>query len=121
MLLIFARSGGLTDPAAQALKEQNIDTIAFMDDTFTLNKRFVYDFCAEIKRRGLKFWWGCTSRVDTLDEDLLETMKDAGCITIFIGVESADQQMLEKVNKNITVSKTEKMNLKKKIKKMTKT
>lgn len=90
------------------LKEENIDTIAFMDDTFTLNKRFVRDFCQEIKRRNLKFLWGCTSRVDTLDEDLLQTMKDAGCITIFIGVESADQQMLEKMNKNITVSKTEK-------------
>lgn len=89
------------------LREQNIDTIAFMDDTFTLNKKFVRDFCAEIKRRNLKFWWGCTSRVDTLDEDLLQTMKDAGCITIFMGVESADQQMLEKMNKNITVSKTE--------------
>lgn len=89
------------------LKEQNIDTIAFMDDTFTLNKKFVRDFCAEVKRRGLKFWWGCTSRVDTLDEELLETMKDAGCITIFMGVESADQQMLEKMDKNITISKTE--------------
>lgn len=90
------------------LKEENIDTIAFMDDTFTLNKRFVRDFCQEIKRRNLKFWWGCTSRVDSLDEELLQTMKDAGCITIFIGVESADQQVLEKMNKNITVSKTEK-------------
>ncbi len=89
------------------LREQNIDTIAFMDDTFTLNKKYVLDFCAEIKKRNLKFWWGCTSRVDTLDEELLEIMKDAGCITIFIGVESADQQMLEKMNKNITVSKTE--------------
>ena len=89
------------------LREQNIDTIAFMDDTFTLNKKFVSDFCAEIERRNLKFWWGCTSRVDTLDEDLLQTMKDAGCITIFIGVESADQQMLEKMNKNITLDKTE--------------
>jgi len=89
------------------LMEQNIDTIAFMDDTFTLNKRFVKEFCSEIKKRDLKFWWGCTSRVDTLDRDLLQTMKAAGCITIFIGVESADQQMLEKMNKNITVSKTE--------------
>lgn len=89
------------------LREQNIDTIAFMDDTFTLNRKYVLDFCAEIKKRNLKFWWGCTSRVDTLDEELLEIMKDAGCITIFIGVESADQQMLEKMNKNITVSKTE--------------
>ena len=89
------------------LKDQNIDTIAFMDDTFTLNKKFVRNFCEEIQRRNLKFWWGCTSRVDTLDEELLQMMKDAGCITIFIGVESADQQMLEKMNKNITVSKTE--------------
>ena len=89
------------------LMEQNIDTIAFMDDTFTLNKRFVKEFCSEIKKRDLKFWWGCTSRVDTLDTDLQQTKKDPGCITIFIGVESADQQMLEKMNKNITVSKTE--------------
>jgi radical SAM superfamily enzyme YgiQ (UPF0313 family) len=89
------------------LMEQNIDTIAFMDDTFTLNKKFVKDFCREIKRRNLKFWWGCTSRVDSLDEELLQTMKDAGCITLFIGVESADQQILDKMNKNITVEKTE--------------
>ena len=96
----------VVDEVEMRLMEQNIDTIAFMDDTFTLNKRFVLDFCAEVKRRNLKFWWGCTSRVDNLDEELLQTMKDAGCITIFMGVESADQQMLEKMNKNITVSKT---------------
>ena len=90
------------------LTEQNIDTIAFMDDTFTLNKKFVRDFCKEIKRRNLKFWWGCTSRVDTLDEELLQLMKDSGCITIFMGVESADQQMLDKMNKSITLEKTEK-------------
>ena len=97
----------VVDEIQMRLLEENIDTIAFMDDTFTLNKRFVYDFCREIKRRNLKFWWGCTSRVDTLDEELLQTMKDAGCITIFIGVESADQQTLDKMNKNITVAKTE--------------
>jgi radical SAM superfamily enzyme YgiQ (UPF0313 family) len=89
------------------LMEENIDTIAFMDDTFTLNKRFVRDFCNEIKRRNLKFWWGCTSRVDTLDEELLELMKEAGCITLFMGVESADQHVLEKMNKNITLDKTQ--------------
>ena len=83
-----------------------IDTIAFMDDTFTLNTKFVRDFCAEIKRRNLNFWWGCTSRVDTIDTELLEIMKDAGCITLFFGVESADQTALDKMNKNITVEKT---------------
>lgn len=96
----------VVDEIEQRLKEQNIDTIAFMDDTFTLDVRFVKNFCEEIKRRGLKFWWGCTSRVDTLNEELLEMMKDAGCITLFMGVESADQHTLDKMDKNITVEKT---------------
>ncbi len=85
---------------------KHIDTIAFMDDTFTISKRYVEDFCAEIKKRNLVFWWGCTARVDSIDEDLLETMKDAGCMTLYFGVESADQQMLDKMNKNITIEKT---------------
>ncbi len=96
----------VVDEIEVRLKEQNIDTIAFMDDTFTLNVQFVKDLCREIKERDLKFWWGCTTRVDTLNEELLEMMKDAGCITLFMGVESADQQMLDKMNKNITVQKT---------------
>ena len=50
----------VVDEVELRLNEQNIDTIAFMDDTFTLNKKFVKDFCAEIKRRNLEFWWqGC--------------------------------------------------------------
>ncbi len=85
---------------------EHIDTIAFMDDTFTLNKSYVKEFCEEIKRRNLDFWWGCTSRVDSIDEELLKIMKDSGCITLYFGVESADQQMLDKMNKNITVEKT---------------
>ena len=43
--------------------------------------------------------------MDTLSDDLLRVMKDAGCITMFLGVESADQQMLDSTNKNITIDK----------------
>ncbi len=85
----------------------DIDTIAFMDDTFTLKKRKVIAICDEILKRNIKIMWGCTSRVDTLDETLLKKMKEAGCITIFIGVESADQQQLDKMCKNTTVTKIE--------------
>ncbi|MDY2745482.1 MAG: radical SAM protein [Methanosphaera sp.] len=85
----------------------DIDTIAFMDDTFTLNKQKVMDICDEIMNRNIKIWWGCTSRVDTLDEEVLQKMKDSGCITIFMGVESADQQALDNMNKNTTIEKIE--------------
>lgn len=85
----------------------NIDTIAFMDDTFTLKKRKVMAICDEILKRNIEIMWGCTSRVDTLDEKLLKKMKEAGCITIFIGVESADQQQLDNMCKNTTIAKIE--------------
>lgn len=85
----------------------DIDTIAFMDDTFTLKKRKVMAICDEILKRNIEIMWGCTSRVDTLDEKLLKKMKEAGCITIFIGVESADQQQLDNMCKNITIAKIE--------------
>ena len=85
----------------------DIDTIAFMDDTFTLKKRKVMAICDEILKRNIEIMWGCTSRVDTLDENLLKKMKEAGCITIFIGVESADQQQLDNMCKNTTIAKIE--------------
>ena len=85
----------------------DIDTIAFMDDTFTLKKRKVMAICDEILKRNIEIMWGCTSRVDTLDEKLLKKMKEAGCITIFIGAESADQQQLDNMCKNTTIAKIE--------------
>lgn len=85
----------------------DIDTIAFMDDTFTLKKRKVMAICDEILKKNIEIMWGCTSRVDTLDEKLLKKMKEAGCITIFIGVESADQQQLDNMCKNTTIAKIE--------------
>jgi radical SAM superfamily enzyme YgiQ (UPF0313 family) len=79
--------------------------IAFMDDTFTMNRKRVEEVCSEIKERDLDFYWGCTARVDTLSRKLLKEMKDSGCITLFLGVESADQQHLDKLNKRVTIDR----------------
>jgi len=87
------------------IKNFNVETIAFMDDTFTLNKKRVIAICDEIIKRDLKIFWGCTARVDSLDKTVLKKMKEAGCITLFLGVESADQQILNGVGKKITLKK----------------
>lgn len=96
------------DEMEHLVEDHDAEMIAFMDDTFTLNKKRVYDICDGIKERKLDTYWGCTTRVDTLSEDVLKYMKDAGCITLFLGVESADQQNLDNLNKNITVKKIKK-------------
>jgi radical SAM superfamily enzyme YgiQ (UPF0313 family) len=98
----------VVDEMEHLVNDHNIEMVAFMDDTFTLNKNRVYEICEAIKDRGLDNYWGCTARVDTISEELLKTMKDAGCITMFLGVESADQQFLNDVNKMINVNRIKK-------------
>ena len=98
----------VVDEMEHLVNDHNIEMVAFMDDTFTLNKNRVYEICETIKDRGLDNYWGCTARVDTISEELLKTMKDAGFITMFLGVESADQQFLNEVNKKININRIKK-------------
>jgi radical SAM superfamily enzyme YgiQ (UPF0313 family) len=95
----------VVDEMEHLVRDHDVGIIAFMDDTFTLNHRIVEEICDEIQKRDLEVFWGCTARVDTLSDELLEKMGEAGCITLFLGVESADQQMLDSTSKNITIDK----------------
>ncbi len=98
----------VVDEMEHLINDHHAETIAFMDDTFTINKKRVEEICDELKKRDLDVYWGCTTRVDTLSLDLLKKMKDSGCITLFMGVESADQIILNNVNKQTTINKVKK-------------
>jgi anaerobic magnesium-protoporphyrin IX monomethyl ester cyclase len=76
--------------------------IWFADDCFTLNRERLISICDEIVKRGLKIDWECLSRVDTLDSEAIEKMKQAGCIRMFFGIESGNDSILELMNKQIT-------------------
>lgn len=68
--------------------------IGFGDDTFTLNKKRVFELCREIKERNLDIEWSCSSRVDTINCEMLKEMRRAGCNCIYYGVESANPKIL---------------------------
>lgn len=101
-------AGNIVDEMEHLIDVHDAEMIAFMDDTFTMNRKRVEEVCAEIKNRDLDFYWGATARVDNLSENLLKKMKDSGCITLFLGVESADQQHLDNLNKNVTIDRIRK-------------
>lgn len=75
------------------------------DETFTVNKSRMLELCGEIKRRALRITWSCRSRVDTVDEEVLDSMKSAGCNRISFGVESASEEVLKRLNKQIKISR----------------
>jgi len=50
------------DEMEHLVEDYDVETIAFMDNTFTLNRKRVEEICAEIKKRNLEILWGCTAR-----------------------------------------------------------
>lgn len=85
------------------LKEKyDVKGIFFHDDTFTSNREWVIEFCNMVKQEKLDVLWGCNSRVNTLDAELMEIMHSAGCRDFHIGVESGSQRILNEIyNKGI--------------------
>jgi radical SAM superfamily enzyme YgiQ (UPF0313 family) len=67
--------------------------IDFQDDTFTINKKAVFDFCAAAAREKLRLTWRCNTRIDLVDEELLRAMKAGGCELIHFGIESASEKL----------------------------
>jgi radical SAM superfamily enzyme YgiQ (UPF0313 family) len=83
------------------LKETyGIEGFSIVDDNFVVARQKVMEICDSIKDLGLK--WSALSRVDTVDRELLEKMRDAGCIEIKFGVESGSEEILRAMRKRIT-------------------
>lgn len=100
----FRSPKNVVDEIELLINEYNARGIYFREDLFTVNEKRVIATCDEIKKRGLNFKWECESRVDIVNEEMLKAMKSAGCEYIWFGVESASQEMLDYLNKQITLS-----------------
>lgn len=83
------------------IEKYGINHVEILDDTFTLNKPMVYEFCRRVK--GLGISWSCETRVDQVDQLMLNAMADAGVLKISFGVESGSQKILNLIKKQITV------------------
>lgn len=81
-----------------------INSIYFIDDTFTVIKKRVYEFLELKKKFNLYERWRCESRIDIVDKDLLTAISKNGCITIHFGIESGSQDVLNKIMKKIVLT-----------------
>lgn len=88
----------------ECYREFNIKEIDIFDYEFTAIRQRVIDICRKIRERNLDIGWACRSRVDHVDEELIDEMKRAGCKRIYFGIESGSQEILDKINKKITLS-----------------
>ncbi|HEY0195941.1 MAG TPA: radical SAM protein [Methanobacterium sp.] len=97
----------VVDEIEELIDQHHIRDIGFMDDTFMLNKRRANDIADEIKARDLDLSFVASSRVDRVDQNLLQNLKSAGMKTIYYGVESGSQRILDLMKKGITLKQAE--------------
>jgi anaerobic magnesium-protoporphyrin IX monomethyl ester cyclase len=93
------RSAQLIFEELQLLAKLGICYVHMYADLFTVNRAQVVELCRLIIDSGLEVHWTCNSRVDYVDEEMLQLMGKAGCWYISWGLESANEQILKMAHK----------------------
>ncbi|MBK7975903.1 MAG: radical SAM protein [Deltaproteobacteria bacterium] len=79
------------------------------DDVFNILRSHVVGVCEEILRRGLQIEWKCPNgvRIDRLDPELVKLMKRSGCYQLSLGIETGDEDVLDRIKKKFTLARNE--------------
>jgi anaerobic magnesium-protoporphyrin IX monomethyl ester cyclase len=88
--------------------EYGAEGISFQDDALTYDRKRILEICNQMIDRKLQLPWGCQTRVDRVDEEVLSKMAQSGCDEISFGVESGSQEILDSVHKRVTIGQAEK-------------
>lgn len=74
------------------------DRVCIIDDTFTLDKKWVIEFL-KLYKDEIPVPFVCLLRVGTFDEELIRLLKKSGCVRVTLGVESGDEEYRKKILK----------------------
>jgi len=83
------------------ISEHRIKYIEFVDDTFTYDYEFVVTLCELLLEKKLSIKWGCQTRADFLNAELLALMRKSGCVKISLGLETAVDKIRAIIGKHI--------------------
>jgi radical SAM superfamily enzyme YgiQ (UPF0313 family) len=77
------------------------------DDVFTIHHSWLFQYAAELNRRGITLPFECISRADRLNPKVVETLAAMGCFRVWIGSESGSQRILDAMERGVTVEQVQ--------------
>lgn len=84
-------------------KHYGANYFVWADDESMINKHFLNNFCAIMKKENTNFQFCISGRVNLVDRNILQNLKDAGCNMVGYGLESGSQKMLDSMKKDVMV------------------
>ncbi len=85
-----------------------VKRVIFWDDHLTTRRDRVVTFCNLLIEKKANVQWLSFVRADTIDAELLQLMKRAGCYELQMGVESGSERILKKIRKGVTLDQIRK-------------
>lgn len=82
-------------------EKYKVETIVFYDNTFNVSKRRFLTICEFMQKA--KLTWSAAIRCDIFDEEMVKVAKESGCLYFVVGVESFNQEKLDRMNKKVKV------------------
>jgi anaerobic magnesium-protoporphyrin IX monomethyl ester cyclase len=86
----------VVDEIASLQDRFDMHTVMFRDPIFSLKIGRVAEICELILKRGLHFNWICETHPNYLPLDLIQLMARAGCVSVKLGIESGDLDVMQK-------------------------
>ncbi len=83
-------------------EKYNVTGYHFQDELFLMNKSRLIEFKDALEKENLKIKFSCNARVDIINKELLDILKDIGCVFLNFGFESSDATVLNIINKMVT-------------------
>jgi anaerobic magnesium-protoporphyrin IX monomethyl ester cyclase len=85
----------------QFLQERySISTLIFRDPIFTLRMERIEELCSLIIGNNIHIYWLCETHPRYLTQELIKLMKKAGCVSIKLGIESGNLQVMNHSYRN---------------------
>lgn len=85
------------------LNEAGVKHVYFIDDTFNVPLPRFKELCRMMIRNRFDITWTSYFRCANADDETFDLIKEAGCVAVFAGIESGDQQVLKNMNKKARV------------------
>lgn len=96
----FRSAGSIVDEMRFLRDSFGLMYLSLRDDTFTADRQRTRALCRELLYHKVKLFWNCQSRVEAIDTETLQLMRQAGCECVQLGVESGSPRILQMLGKN---------------------
>jgi len=89
----------IVEHMAMLNRDYGIRHVFFYDDLFTFDRKRVARFCEIKASKGLDVTYNCIARLEHVDVELLQLLKQSGCWQVNFGIESGDPEVIKKHRK----------------------